>query len=103
MTQTHKEEMKKSIFSIIAMVFISFVFMHDQLDVYAADAAISFKESQYIVDEGDEIEIQVNINADGNIGYYEVKLRYDNTRMTYVSGAEEEKDGILTLKLIMNI
>lgn len=98
MTQTHKEEMKKSIFSIIAMVFISFVFMHDQLDVYAADAAISFKESQYIVDEGDEIEIQVNINADGNIGYYEVKLRYDNTRMTYVSGAEEEKDGILTLK-----
>ena len=65
--------------------------------VYAQEAAVVFGEEEYSVGEGAFV-IDVLLRAEGNIGAYQVSLRYDADRMEYVSGAEEASEGVITLE-----
>ena len=65
--------------------------------VYAQEAAVVFGEEEYLVGEGAFV-IDVLLRAEGNIGAYQVSLRYDTDRMEYVSGAEEASEGVITLE-----
>ena len=65
--------------------------------VYAQEAAVVFGEEEYSVGEGTFV-IDVLLRAEGNIGAYQVSLRYDTDRMEYVSGAEEASEGMITLE-----
>ena len=65
--------------------------------VYAQEAAVVFGEEEYLVGEGAFV-IDVLLRAEGNIGAYQVSLRYDADRMEYVSGAEEASEGVITLE-----
>lgn len=65
--------------------------------VYASQAGIFFGEDVYSIEE-ETFSVEVLIRAEGNIGSYEVNLRYDTHRMEYVSGAEEESQGMILLE-----
>jgi len=66
--------------------------------VYAADAVTAFGSTEYTAEaDGGEFPVGIYIRADEEIGSYHLELRYDSTRMDYVSGAESEENGLLTL------
>lgn len=66
--------------------------------VYAAEASVEFDQESYTIQREELLELEVFIQAEGQIGAYRVSLRYDTARMEYISGAEEETDGLITLE-----
>lgn len=90
---------KNKIIELLFIMAVAFILIiSDRGRVYAADAAVSFGEESYSVDIDDTFEIAVSIKADGNIGVYKVELQYDTGRLEYISGAEAEEDGVITLE-----
>lgn len=69
------------------------------LQVYAADATVTFGSNWYDKNAGETFPIGVYIDADGTIGDYYITIKYDNLRMKYVDGADEgdEEEGMLIL------
>lgn len=90
---------KNKIIEILFIMAVAFILIiSDRGKVYAADAVASFGRESYSVNMDDTFEIEVTIKADGNIGVYKVELQYDTGRLEYVSGAEAEEDGVITLE-----
>lgn len=90
---------KNKIVEILFIMVVAFILIiSDSGKVYAADAVVSFGKDSYSVNMDDTFEIEVTIKADGNIGVYKVELQYDTGRLEYVSGAEAEEDGVITLE-----
>ncbi|MFR2308658.1 MAG: ABC transporter permease [Roseburia inulinivorans] len=90
---------KNKIIEILFIMAVAFILIiSDRGKVYAADAVVSFGRESYSVNMDDTFEIEVTIKADGNIGVYKVELQYDTGRLEYVSGAEAEEDGVITLE-----
>lgn len=90
---------KNKIIEILFIMAVAFILIiSDRGKVYAADAVVSFGKDSYSVNMDDTFEIEVTIKADGNIGVYKVELQYDTGRLEYVSGAEAEEDGVITLE-----
>lgn len=90
---------KNKIVEILFIMAVAFILIiSDRGKVYAADAVVSFGRESYSVNMDDTFEIEVTIKADGNIGVYKVELQYDTGRLEYVSGAEAEEDGVITLE-----
>lgn len=90
---------KNKIVEILFIMAVAFILIiSDRGKVYAADAVVSFGKDSYSVNMDDTFEIEVTIKADGNIGVYKVELQYDTGRLEYVSGAEAEEDGVITLE-----
>lgn len=87
--------------NVTAWILISFlavtVFLFHATPVYAEGAGITFGQNEYSVQQDEEFQVEVTLKADGNIGVYEIQLQYDTTRLEYISGAEKEADGIVTL------
>lgn len=78
------------------MMLVLFV-MFREGEAYAAQTEITLEEEQ--TDNGNGyIEVNVSISSDSNIGTYKVELEYDYNRLEYVSGAENEENGIITLE-----
>lgn len=67
------------------------------LPTKASSASVSFGQETYEVSNGQEFQVEVKLTADEKIGVYDVQLQYDTARLEYVSGAEAEADGIVTL------
>lgn len=88
-----KSGMKKCHLALLLLLLL----FCGSVKAYAAEAAIAFGEDAYSVEE-DTFEIEVLINAEEAIGVYEISLVYDTERMEYVSGAERESGGIITLE-----
>lgn len=92
-----RDGLKKNI--LFGIVFCAFLLMTvGRNPVYASEAKVNFGEDNYTIDENETFEIEVSIKADGNIGLYQVSLYYDTNRMEYISGAEQENGGIITLE-----
>lgn len=90
---------KNKIIEILFIMAVAVILIiSDRGKVYAADAVVSFGRESYSVNMDDTFEIEVTIKADGNIGVYKVELQYDTGRLEYVSGAEAEEDGVITLE-----
>ena len=64
---------------------------------YAREANVTFGEDSYSV-TGETFTVEVFLRAEGNIGIYQVSLRYDAERMEYLSGAEEASEGRVVLE-----
>ena len=96
---SYKMKKKNKIVEILFIMVVAFILIiSDSGKVYAADAVVSFGKDSYSVNMDDTFEIEVTIKADGNIGVYKVELQYDTGRLEYVSGAEAEEDGVITLE-----
>lgn len=69
------------------------------LQVFAADASVTFGSNWYEWEEGEIFPVGVYINGETGIGEYEVTIQYDTRHMEYVDGAEEAdiENGFLTL------
>lgn len=93
-----REERYRQFTAGILVVFLVIPFLlFNTTTAYADEANITFGQSEYTVQQDETFEVEVSIKADNNIGVYEVQLQYDTSRLAYVSGAEEEADGIITL------
>ncbi|MCR5848963.1 MAG: ABC transporter permease [Lachnospiraceae bacterium] len=75
-----------------------FLILIDAFSANATEANLLFENNEYSVKVNDTFKVPVTIKADGNIGYYEIVLKYDKNRMQYVSGAEAEDNGLVTLQ-----
>lgn len=71
-------------------------------EVHAATVNLHFGSEQYEHRHDESFLIGVYIEADENIGNYEVVLSYDENYITYVSGAEASGNGTVTLRGNLN-
>lgn len=91
-----KKKMKKKVLGGMLCAFLFIMLGSNR--TYTAEATVNFDADTYSVEENEEFEVKLSIQADGNIGLYNVSLRYDTARMQYIQGAEDNADGLLTLK-----
>ena len=83
---------------ILGAVLMALLFALLGNPVYAAEAALVFDQEAYFLKKEEDFEIKMTIQAEGQIGAYRIMLRYDVSRMEYISGAETEEDGVITLE-----
>ena len=95
-----KKRTKWSIVTLMA-IFISFCGLFTEA-VHAASVNLHFGSEQYEHRYDESFLIGVYIEADENIGNYEVVLSYDENYITYVSGAEAGGEGTVTLRGNLN-
>lgn len=85
-----------SLFILICMVLTLLV---NPVNVYAANAELTFGSEEYTQSNGSEFHIGAYITADESIGDYNVQIKYDNLRLEFVDGADnvDTENGIITL------
>lgn len=83
---------------ILGAVLMALLFALLGNPVYAAEASLVFDQEAYFLKKEEDFEIKMTIQAEGQIGAYRIMLRYDASRMEYISGAETEEDGVITLE-----
>nr|MCR4648714.1 cohesin domain-containing protein [Lachnospiraceae bacterium] len=83
---------------MLSAFFFGILLLFDRITASATIVNITFGEEAIAVNQEETFKVPVNIKADGNIGYYEVQIKYDVNRMQYVSGADAEDNGIITLR-----
>ena len=59
---------------------------------------MTFGSESYEAENNSQFQIGVYLKADSGMGSYHVELEYDNSRMDYVSGAESEANGVITME-----
>lgn len=94
-----KNEIRLKIYQIFGFIgmMLLVLMLFGNGEAYASQTEIILEEAQ--TDNGDGyVQVNVSIKADSNIGTYGVELKYDTDRLEYVSGAESELDGIITLE-----
>lgn len=64
----------------------------------AANATVTFGSEAYQAERNETFPIGIYLEADSRIGEYHVKIKYDNRRLSYVSGGDSEENGIITLE-----
>lgn len=82
--------------TVICMVLTLLV---NPVNVYAANAELTFGSEEYTQSNGSEFHIGAYITADESIGDYNVQIKYDNLRLEFVDGADnvDTEKGIITL------
>lgn len=66
--------------------------------VLGAQGSVSFNENKKQGEKDKQVNIDVSIKADEDMGTYYVQLGYDSRYMEYVSGAETGGNGLVVLK-----
>lgn len=64
----------------------------------AANATVTFGSEAYQAERNETFPIGIYLEADSRIGEYHVEIKYDNRRLSYVSGGDSEENGIITLE-----
>ena len=82
------------IFALVACVMFAFA---NEKNVHAAQGTVEFGSETYETYIGEEFYVNVNINSETEISSYEIRVKYDNERLSYVQGADAEQDGLLIL------
>lgn len=97
--QGYKEMKKCKKLPVLVMVFFWGIVVGGPLQVFAADASVTFGSNWYEWEEGEIFPVGVYINGESGIGKYEVTIQYDTRHMEYVDGAVEAdiENGLLTL------
>ena len=83
---------------IIAALCLTVTLFYNPADVYAASGSVTFGSESYEAENNSQFQIGVYLKADSGMGSYHVELEYDNSRMDYVSGAESEANGVITME-----
>lgn len=83
---------------IIAAFCLTVILFYNPADVYAASGSVTFGSESYEAENNSQFQIGVYLKADSGMGSYHVELEYDNSRMDYVSGAESEANGVITME-----
>lgn len=91
--------MKKRLLRIVTGIMISaMVCFIGPIRAFADTGTVTFGSESYEYGDDETFPIGVYITGDETIGTYYIEVSYDNRRMKYVSGAEEENNEILILK-----
>lgn len=64
----------------------------------AETTVITLETSEYEVNNGEEIVVNVYLNSDAKIGAYHAEVKYDDYRLEYVSGGDSASDGRVILE-----
>lgn len=83
---------------IIAAFCLTVTLFYNPADVYAESGSVTFGSESYEAENNSQFQIGVYLKADSGMGSYHVELEYDNSRMDYVSGAESEANGVITME-----
>lgn len=83
---------------IIAAFCLTVTLFYNPADVYAASGSVTFGSESYEAENNSQFQIGVYLKGDSGMGSYHVELEYDNSRMDYVSGAESEANGVITME-----
>lgn len=75
------------------------------LNVYAAEATVTFGSNWYNKKSGDTFPVGVYLKAKAAIGDYHIEIKYDSLRLEYVDGADDadEENGVLILEGNQNV
>lgn len=89
---------RKSII-FLAVTCMVLTMLINPVDVFAADAELTFGSEEYTQSNGSEFHVGAYITADDSIGDYNVQIKYDNLRLEFVDGADnvDTEKGIITL------
>lgn len=87
--------MKKKIFGIVLCILMVLM---DLTVVLGAQGSVNFDENKMQSEKDKQINIDVSIKGDEDLGTYYVQLGYDSRYMEYVSGAEAGGNGLVVLK-----
>lgn len=91
--------MKKSVKLIITVAIMLLILCNTNCyDVYASNATVSFGSSYYSKSQGEEFPIGVYVKSDLGVGIHAIRIKYDNTKLQYISGATKEANGVILLK-----
>ncbi len=91
-------EVNKTI-TLLAVICMVLTMLINPVDVFAANAELTFGSEEYTQSNGSEFHIGAYITADESIGDYNVQIKYDNLRLEFVDGADnvDAENGIITL------
>ena len=89
---------KKGI-TFFVMVCMIVTILINPVNVFAANAELTFGSEEYTQSNGSEFHVGAYITADESIGDYNVQIKYDNLRLEFVDGADnvDTENGIITL------
>ena len=87
--------MKKKILGLLLCLLIVLM---DITMVLGAEGSVSFDENKKQSEKDKQVNVDVNIKGDEELGTYYVQLGYDSRYMEYVSGAETGGNGLIVLK-----
>ena len=87
--------MKKKILGLMLCLLIVLM---DITVVLGAEGSVSFGENKKQSEKDKQVNIDVNIKGDEELGTYYIQLGYDSRYMEYVSGAETGGNGLIVLK-----
>jgi len=89
---------KKGILTLF-MIFSLVLSMFVPIQVYAAEATVTFGSNWYEKEKDETFPVGVYIRTESGVGDYNVTITYNPLRLKYISGANEvdEENGILTL------
>ncbi|MCM1086860.1 MAG: ATP-binding cassette domain-containing protein [Muribaculaceae bacterium] len=93
-----KGKQKLTLIALLFAVILGFV--GTPLEVYAAEATVTFGSNWYDKKSGETFPVGVYLKAKEAIGDYHIEIQYDTLRLSYVKGADEtdEENGILILE-----
>lgn len=85
--------------TFLAVICMVLTLLVNPVNVYAANAKLTFGSEEYTQSNGSEFHIGAYITADESIGDYNVQIKYDNLRLKFVDGADnvDTENGIITL------
>lgn len=91
--------MKKVVKLLITLVIgVLFLISIDLNETYASNATVSFGSGYYAKECGEEFPIGVYVKSDMGVGIHAIRLRYDTSKLKYISGATKEANGVILLK-----
>ena len=79
----------KKMFRIMVAIVIGVIAICniDVAEGYANTVSVTFGSSSYSKISGEEFPIGVYVKSDSVIGVHAIRLKYDNQRLQYISGA----------------
>lgn len=92
-------KIKMKLISRLVVILAVVIMIIPAMKSYAGEVSVTFDQESYEIRENTDFNIEVNIKANGGIGYYHVEIVYDAGRIEYRSGADELKEeGVLVLE-----
>lgn len=73
--------------------------LFESMQVYAADASVTFGSGEYEAQNGEEFPVGAYIRSESGVGRYQVTIRYNPLVLEYLDGADgvDAEQGIITL------
>lgn len=83
---------------LLAMLVVAACVLGTPQRIYAEKATVRFGSNYYRATDNETFPIGVYIQGESQVGEYYVEVFYDNKRLEYLGGGDEEEDGVITLR-----